>query len=333
MAQPADKDKIEFLVRRRFGRISSAPPPFARGVSVHLSNERIAGKHASVREAMDAYRAKLQAMTSEEIAGLYEAERSRREQERHKEQEELRAEAEKRERERFFNQPTAMADVNHWSKAAYWSLDEATALSLSRAPEVVKWDNVKGYVQTSPFAHKYERVRDLVLRAQGAKQLFDPALPGFFIAWAKRTEIEFFPELERAVVARGVVVGDWKSSYDELKKKYDEAAEFLNGLSQRVRADQDVQEALRARVGELEAKLNATPPLERGVLGKERESVLKLIIGMAIKGYRYDPTSSRSATVSEITSDLEQLGLSLSDDTVRKWLKEAAELLPRGEQK
>jgi hypothetical protein len=320
MAHSADKDKIEFLVRRRFPGISSTPPPFARG---------LAGRNPSAREAIDAYRAKLKAMTAEEIAVLHEDERARWEQERLKEQENLRAEAEKRERERFFSQPNAMADVNHWSKAAYWSLDEATALSLGREPGVVKWDNVKGYAHTSPFARKYERVRDLVLRAQGANQLFDPALPGFFIAWAKRTEIEFCPELERAVVARGVVVGDWKSSYDELKKKYDEAAESLNEFSRRVRADQDLREALRARVAELEAKLSSTPPLERGVLGKERESLLKLIIGMAVKGYRYDPTSARSNAVPEIASDLAQLGLPLSDDTVRKWLKEAADLLPR----
>jgi hypothetical protein len=135
MAHPADKDKIEFLVRRRFRHISTAPPPFAQGVvSVRMSNERIARKHPSVREAMDAYRTKLQAMTPEEIGAMYETERSRQEQERIKDQEELRAEAEKRERDRFFNQPSAMADVNHWSKAAYWTLDEATALSLGRAP-------------------------------------------------------------------------------------------------------------------------------------------------------------------------------------------------------
>jgi hypothetical protein len=123
MAHPADKDKIEFLVRRRFRHFSSAPPPFAQGlVSVRMSNERIARKHSSVPEAMDAYRTKLQAMTPEEIAALYETECSRQEQERIKEREELRAEAEKRERERFFNQPNAIADVDHWSKTAYWHL-------------------------------------------------------------------------------------------------------------------------------------------------------------------------------------------------------------------
>ena len=56
-------------------------------------------------------------------------------------------------------------------------------------------------------------------------------------------------------------------------------------------------------------------------------SLLKMVITMAVKGYGYDPLSSRSQTPTEIVSDIEQLGLSLDADTVRKWLKEGAELI------
>jgi hypothetical protein len=77
--------------------------------------------------------------------------------------------------------------------------------------------------------------------------------------------------------------------------------------------------------------LNAAPAAERGLLGKERESVLRLIIGMAIGGYGYDPKASRSKEVSIIASDLTRAGVPLTDDTVRKWLREAAELLPPAE--
>jgi hypothetical protein len=38
--------------------------------------------------------------------------------------------------------------------------------------------------------------------------------------------------------------------------------------------------------------------------------------------------SLRSAVVSEIASDLAGLGIELSDDTVRRWLKEAKDYLP-----
>jgi hypothetical protein len=44
--------------------------------------------------------------------------------------------------------------------------------------------------------------------------------------------------------------------------------------------------------------------------------------------YGYDPTAARSPQPSAIESDLAGYGLSLDVDTIRKWLKEAAELLP-----
>src|SRR5260370_735654 len=61
---------------------------------------------------------------------------------------------------------------------------------------------------------------------------------------------------------------------------------------------------------------------------REGDSLRKLVIGMAIKGYSLDPSAGRSKVVAEIVSDLLELGLELSDDTVRRHLKEAAELLP-----
>ena len=56
---------------------------------------------------------------------------------------------------------------------------------------------------------------------------------------------------------------------------------------------------------------------------------MKLLIGMAVSGYRYNPPAARSDTVTDIINDLDKLGLHLDPDTVRKWLRETAELLPR----
>lgn len=57
---------------------------------------------------------------------------------------------------------------------------------------------------------------------------------------------------------------------------------------------------------------------------RERETLLKLVLGMAIEGYRFDPRAARNEAPAEIASDLAKHGMQLSDDTVRKWLKEAA---------
>ena len=61
---------------------------------------------------------------------------------------------------------------------------------------------------------------------------------------------------------------------------------------------------------------------------KSTNTLLKLIIGMAKGGYRYDQFASKSTIPKDISNDLMDCGLEVSDDTVRKWLKEAAALLP-----
>jgi hypothetical protein len=59
----------------------------------------------------------------------------------------------------------------------------------------------------------------------------------------------------------------------------------------------------------------------------ERKSLLKIIYGMAIGGYGWDPKSSKTNIVAEITRDVnENLNKPITDDTVRKWLKEAKQL-------
>ncbi|CAM3721117.1 hypothetical protein [Bordetella tumulicola] len=62
---------------------------------------------------------------------------------------------------------------------------------------------------------------------------------------------------------------------------------------------------------------------------RERETMLKLIIGMAIKGYDYDPNAKKNEATGQIAASLQGIGLPVSDETIRKYLKEAAELLPR----
>ena len=64
-------------------------------------------------------------------------------------------------------EPNANADIDHWSKAAHWTLDEAIALSLGKAPELVRWERLQSLTALgSPFVIQYARRRDLALRAK-----------------------------------------------------------------------------------------------------------------------------------------------------------------------
>jgi hypothetical protein len=83
---------------------------------------------------------------------------------------------------------------------------------------------------------------------------------------------------------------------------------------------------LSARIGDLESTESHEP--EKPLGARERDSMLKLVIGMAIKGYAYDPKAGRSGAAREIAGDLQSAGLALDEDTIRKYLNEAKGLLP-----
>lgn len=68
--------------------------------------------------------------------------------------------------------------------------------------------------------------------------------------------------------------------------------------------------------------------IEKPLTSSERDSLLKLVIGMAVKGYSYDPNAKKNSAVADIAADLALLGLPLGDDTIRKYLKQGNEQLP-----
>ena len=129
------------------------------------------------------------------------------------------------EKARFFNQPHANADISFWSKAAYWTLEEAIALSFGKNPELVNWDRLKGMQFESPFVEKYRKLRDLAFRAKWIEKLYDPVLPSIYLQWIKENKLEFPEHLESALVAHAGAFFDWKANYDQLFAIY----EFAQG--------------------------------------------------------------------------------------------------------
>ena len=58
---------------------------------------------------------------------------------------------------------------------------------------------------------------------------------------------------------------------------------------------------------------------------KEWNTLLKLVLGMAMRGYGYDPNAKRNSATREISDDIHYvLGTGLDPDTVKKWLDIAA---------
>ena len=190
------------------------------------------------------------------------------------------------------------------------------ALSFGKDPKTVYWNRLKDIPSiTSPFVREYEKTRELALRAIKWEKLFEPVLPFIYVNWAIDNDLPFPEELAEKIKSRNADLADWKKMYEELLEKTTTNLETANRII----------DSKNQRIDELEN-------IEIGVESlstKERSSLLKIIIGMAIGGYGYVPSSSRSPISKQIADDLALYGISLDQDTVRKWLKEATTLLPQ----
>jgi len=184
------------------------------------------------------------------------------------------------------------ADWSHWSQMRTARLWECVALSLGIDPRSTSLDFLRkrpgGYGSELPFPRQradFQSRLDIVLSHYGHDPLLEPEL---------RYPSEPHSELRLDKFAAWVKSFGWTMPH--------ELAE-LAGSAEPVPAEA-TQTELRPR---------------------ERDTLLRLIIGMAVAGYRYDPAAQRSKVPSEIAADLEKIGIPVSDDTVRKWLKQAAE--------
>ncbi len=61
----------------------------------------------------------------------------------------------------------------------------------------------------------------------------------------------------------------------------------------------------------------------------ERNTLLRIIAVLAVRGYGIDPKASRIEKLGEVRRDAEELGLSVSDDTLRAKLREAFDMIEK----
>jgi hypothetical protein len=252
------------------------------------------------------YESDLRELSREDLDALFEKEKAK--------------EAAKKETERLVLEGRSVgADFCHWSRASYWTLDEAIALSLGKEPGEIDPYLLLDHAHSQQFAKDYVRRRDLIVRAKNIKELSDPTRPHKFVDWANRHRIELPQELVQEVRDSEPIV-DWKAKLDVVASALGTTSNFVDeALSQLLRE----RDRLSSEIDRL-----STQSRERGISSRERETMLKIIIGLAIGGYGYPRSGQRSAVPKELANDLEELGIKVSDDTIRNLLNEARDLLP-----
>ena len=118
---------------------------------------------------------------------------------------------------------------------------------------------------------------------------------GFYVSSKEvRTEWNDGPKFRREVISDWIKANGFESKYDF--------------------SDPKTRKAAVPKAGEVSTK--------------ERNSMLAIIIAMAVRGYTYNPEASKNNAVADIASDMHELGMKMDDDTIRRYLKEAKHLLP-----
>jgi hypothetical protein len=92
--------------------------------------------------------------------------------------------------------PFPIVNWGHWVQLAFWTLEEAVALTLGYHP------SNSAYVEdclSAEVAVSFRRLVTLVSRAMDLGELKDPLTPTAYLTWAKRRQIEMVPELKKAL--------------------------------------------------------------------------------------------------------------------------------------
>lgn len=182
------------------------------------------------------------------------------------------------------------ADFSYWRTMPKLSLHEALMLSVGLDPKSYSHDHLNDIrKRKKKIEPLWSALQFLLDRREVFRRFYPVGVSGYMSM--------SFPTLKRALETYGV----------ELDREFREALTFR------------CPDANHA---------NDASDTTKSFSNQERETLLKLIAGMASEQYGYDPRHQRSEAFENIQEDLDRAGLSMDAKTVRKWIRQAAELIP-----
>lgn len=143
-------------------------------------------------------------------------------------------------------------------------------------------------------------------------QLQEKFTPTEYVIWAREVEVALPPELESLSTRK-----DWRQQCESLE------AELARKERELIETQKEFAR-LTQRIRELEAESTDDHALAE-LRPKERSSLLKIIYGVAVDKFDYDPNKGKSSAPKLISDACQRTGVHIDDETVRKWLRIAAE--------
>ena len=200
-----------------------------------------------------------------------------------------------------FGQAKLLANYDYWAKAAFLTLDEAFWLSVGLEPLEVFTKKIT--TNPSPLHRpnlvaEHMRARSELFRREfdryGQRNQHDPKV---FLVWVNRVELDVHSGF-RAMLERMVR----QSMAVESKPLSVAVLDDTSESGDLVRLDK-----------------------------RERTSMAKLLVTMAIDLYGYDPHAQRSSVPKEIEDIATRLGIPLTNETIRRYLQIGGKYVDKGQ--
>ncbi len=138
------------------------------------------------------------------------------------------------------------ADFKYWSHISLWSNEEGIALLLGKDPKVVRWDNVRHYVNDpyyfSDMCAEYDKLRMMLVRSLETQEIEPSNTPEVFLAWAAMKGLSIPEGLQQAMAARHTSTQKTPSDSDNL----------ITRQAQEIVALKEQIQVLQQRIFELE---------------------------------------------------------------------------------
>jgi hypothetical protein len=187
--------------------------------------------------------------------------------------------------------------IRNWALAPTWTLEEGACLANNLSPRLMLGRD--SFPRPHPAADSVNRLLEFALRARRQRQISSHPTPAEFIAWSEGVGFPFDAK--------------WLKTIGEPRVDDGPAIrEAMDSISTPNPAAEPTQ----------------APPIPEQEPGtRTRETMLKIIIGLAVDGHGYDPRSRRSEVPGSVAKELSALGIPVTAETVRKYLDEGAKLL------
>ena len=228
----------------------------------------------------------------------------------------------------YFHGEEFDADFLKWIRRGNWTADQATALTFGKNPDRMNLDYASnGGRHPSEFAQYYVNMHERVVEAQRCGSLPNWIPPAVYVQWANENRISIPPDIEVGLTAAENEITDLRQRNSELVDQVELLEDETSELKQRLmELKYQLDKARTSSVVAQAANEVEEAPKRQSDESRDRNTLLKIILSIAIEKYRYKIDGAKQSATRHIADATLRNGLKVSDDTVQKRLDEARNL-------